>query len=106
MKQTIIGEHKTDEKGNPTGGRSFGTGIEINWQNGPLGRGRERVEPTGAFVEGVIEAARQRIAFYQTASAGKFACNENAQALHHLTQALEALERRTQAREVEGLHVP
>ena len=49
-------EHWTDSDGNPTGGVSSGRGFTISWQNGPLGRGEDRVEPNGAFVEDVIAA--------------------------------------------------
>lgn len=99
--------NKLDGNGNPTGGKVSGIGLEISWQNGPLGRGADRAEPNGAFVETVISAAKQRIEFYQEASAGKFACEENASAILLLVAALEALEARTAAREerqVEGTH--
>lgn len=98
-----------DEDGNPTGGQVSGMGIELRWQDGPLGRGPERSAPNGAFVEDVIEAARQRIAFYQTASGGRFACRENAIALTKLDEALLWLDKRTrdrEARAVEGTHTP
>lgn len=97
----------TDPDENPTGGTVKGTGIDIEWQNGPLGRGDDRKEPNGAFVETVISAALQRIQFYQTASAGKFACRENALAITKLEEALHWLEARTKAREarqLEGTH--
>lgn len=97
-----------DANGNPTGGHVTGTGMNIQWQNGPLGRDGDRQPPNGAFVETVIEAARQRIEFYQKASGGKFACRENAIAITKLEEALLWLNKRTQdreARQVEGLHV-
>ena len=96
-----------DTEGNPTGGSVKGTGIWINWQDGPLGRGEERQLPNGAFVEDVIAAARQRIQFYQDASSGRFACEENALALEALNTALAALDCRTKRREdagTEGTH--
>jgi hypothetical protein len=96
-----------DLNGNPTGGHVTGTGLSIQWQNGPLGRDAERQVPNGAFVETVIQAARQRIEFYQTASNGKFACEENASALTCLDDALKVLDSRTkkrEARQVEGTH--
>jgi hypothetical protein len=96
-----------DENGNPSGGSVQGKGLDIRWQNGPLGRGEQRQESNGAFVETVIAAAKQRIEFYQTASDGKFACEENASAITALAIALEALNTRTAAREargVEGTH--
>ena len=99
--------NRLDAKGNPSGGIVSGTGLSIFWQDGPLGRGADRQEPNGAFVETVIAAARQRLEFYQTASLGRFACVENAEAIDLLTAALEVLDRRTQgreARQVEGTH--
>lgn len=96
--------NETDSDSNPTGGSVSGTGIDIRWQNGPLGRGEGRREPNGAFVETVIEAARQRIAFYQDS---KFSCRENALAITKLEEALHWLNSRTARREaagVEGTH--
>lgn len=93
-----------DEDGNPAGGVSCGKGFCISWQNGPLGRGAERKEPNGAFVETIIDAARKRLDFYQS---GKFACKENELAIHYLNLALYALNKRTEERErreVEGTH--
>ncbi len=93
-----------DENNNPTGGHVNGVGLSIVWQNGPLGRDGDRKEPNGAFTETVIDAARQRIQFYQD---GKFACIENAEAIKLLEQALAVLNSRTKRREaanVEGTH--
>lgn len=107
MLQKIEGTHHLDEKGNPAGGETHGRGIEIRWQNGPLGRGDDRKEPNGAFVEGVIAAAIDRIEHYQTASEGRFKCRENALAITKLEEALLWLQKRTmdrEARQVEGTH--
>lgn len=104
MTQEIVGKHFNDEKGNPAGGTTTGTGLSISWQNGPLGRDGDRLAPNGAFVEGVIAAAIDRIAYYQ---ASKFNCRENALALTKLEEALHWLNARTQKREaqkVEGTH--
>ena len=104
MKQKIESNHGTDNNGNPTGGHTTGMGIAISWQNGPLGRGENRREPNGAFVEGVIETAADRLRFYQSS---KFACETNANALRYLELALAELEKRTadrEARAVEGTH--
>lgn len=104
MKQKVNSQNVTDENGNPTGGTCSGVGISISWQNGPLGRGAERKDPNGAFVEGVIQAAIERLEFFQS---GKFACETNARAISHLLLAMDALESRTRDREdrgVEGLH--
>ena len=105
MKQGHFEEHWSDENGNPAGGVSSGRGFAISWQNGPLGRGEERREPNGAFVEHVIEAVIGRIRFYQES---RFECVENASALSHLMLAAEALDIRTRDREhrgVEGEHL-
>ncbi len=104
MKQHLETSNELDTNGNPAGGMVSGTGISINWQNGPLGRDESRIEPSGAFVEGVIQAALQRIEYYQ---GSKFACRENALAATKLEEALHWLESRTasrEAREVEGTH--
>lgn len=109
MKQKLEEKHELDSEGNPAGGTTLGTGILIKWQNGPLGRGEDRKDPNGAFVEGVIQAAIGRLEFYQTTSNRKFACRENAIALTHLETALLWLEKRThdrEEREVEGTHTP
>ena len=45
----IVGHTDTDT--DPAGGFVHGKGFRIDWQNGPLGRGNERQEPNGAFVE-------------------------------------------------------
>ena len=104
MKTAATFQNLVDEGGNPAGGNYKATGIDINWQNGPLGQGTERKEPNGAFVENVIDAAIKRIEFYQ---ASKFKCRENAIALTQLETALLWLGKRTADREerkVEGTH--
>jgi hypothetical protein len=105
MRQGFTAHHFLDEQGRPSGGTTSGVGFTIGWQSGPLGRGPERLAPNGAFVEDIIAAAKNRIAFYQ--GSGGFACPENETALQHLEAALEALDSRTKAREargVEGTH--
>lgn len=96
--------NKCNADGNPAGGFVHGVGMTIDWQDGPLGRGADRKEPNGAFVETVIDAARQRIQFYQDS---KFSCRENAIAITKLEEALLWLNKRTADRErkgVEGTH--
>ena len=104
MEQAISSRHDLDANGNPAGGITTATGIEIQWQNGPLGRGKDRKEPNGAFVESVIQAALERLQFYQN---GKFKCRENALAITKLEEALHWCNHRTknrEKREVEGTH--
>ena len=104
MRREITEIHRQDAEGNPTGGHTTGLGIDIVWQDGPLGRGTDRLEPNGAFVEGVIQAALGRLQFYQTTT---FKCQENAVAITRLEAALHWLQHRTEGRErrnVEGTH--
>lgn len=100
MKQDMKIENWLDENENPAGGFVSSTGLRIDWQNGPLGRGEDRKEPNGAFVETVIYAVIERIKFYQL---GKFNCRENALALTKLEEALHWLESRTQRREIQDV---
>lgn len=105
MNQNFNSEHLLDEHGNPAGGVTSAMGLIVTWQNGPLGRGADRQEPNGAFVETVIAAAKDRIEFYQADE--RFNCAENAAAIAALGQALDHLEARTKRREaagVEGTH--
>jgi len=100
MNQDIEFRNATDSDGNPTGGTVMGTGITITWQDGPLGRGKDRKEPTGAFVEGVLKAAKVRLEFYQES---KYPCQENSEALMHVNEAIRILNERTTRREKEGV---
>ncbi len=102
--QTLVFENFNDDNGNPAGGYASSVGLIIQWQEGPLGRGDDRQEPNGAFVETVIRAALQRLEYYQDSG---FACDENAEAASNLRVALECLSDRTRRREeedVEGTH--
>ena len=102
--QPLTQTHLVDRDGNPAGGSTTGIGLEIRWQDGPLGRDGDRMEPNGAFVEGVIQAALGRLEFYNS---GKFRCRENSLAITHLEEALHWCQHRTAAREsrqVEGTH--
>lgn len=107
MLDKFSAQNDVDTQGNPTGGSARGVGMEIEWQNGPLGRDTMRIKPNGAFVETVIAAAKQRIEFYQKAGGGKFNCRENSIAITKLDEALLWLNKRTtdrEARNVEGTH--
>ena len=109
MLQKVTANHEVDRQGNPSGGVTVALGIHINWQKGPLGRGPDRKKPNGAFVEGVIAAAVDRLQFYQRAKGGKYMCRENSLAITRLEEALHWLEARTrdrEAREVEGENEP
>ena len=106
MRHGILTHNETNAEGVPTGGTVVGTGITIVWQRGALGRGGEKQPPNGAFVEDVIDAAKQRLEYFQSSG---FACPENAHAIACLESALAALDERTrrrEARQVEGTHTP
>ena len=106
-KNSITILNRIDKDGNPTGGSAYGKGLAIQWQRGPLGRGDDRKEPNGAFVEDLLVVAKRRLDFYQGASEGRFSCPENAEAISHIQKAIEALESRTKRREeagIEGTH--
>ncbi len=78
MLQNLNEMHRLDDNGRPAGGNTYGVGIHITWQNGPLSVDGERHDPNGAFVEGVIAAAIGRMEFYQST---EFSCRDNALAL-------------------------
>jgi hypothetical protein len=100
MLQEITVKNDSDANGNPHGGTVTGRGIDITWQKGPLAVSGERLEPNGAFVEGVIAAAVSRLEFYQES---QFKCRENALAITHLQEALHWLQHRTAGREARGV---
>ncbi len=100
MKCGFFSDQWSDPDGNFAGGVSTGRGFTISWQNGPLGKGVDRREPNGAFVEDIIDAARDRLEFYQKS---KFCCADNEQAIAHLQRALAILDRRTKDREERGV---
>ena len=108
MLQEFTATNNVDEDGLPAGGNVTSIGLSIEWQKGPLGEeGVDRREPNGAFVETVIAATKQRIEWYQEVNEGRFACDENADAIVYLKTALYVLDQRTkdrQARGVEGTH--
>lgn len=121
INENIVTHNLTDEEGNPTGGfvqlvvKKDGEdhmAFNINWQDGPRGSKDLNKDgspvalmpPNGAFIEDVIWSAIQRLEFFQ---ASKFECEENAQAISSLEEALKVLESRTKersARKVEGKH--
>lgn len=114
MRQRIESEHRADDKGLPAGGTTTGCGITIEWQAGPLPHPdrlvgdphkvfAEDIGANGAFVEGVIAAAIDRIMWYETVSEGRFANSANKKAIGLLSQALEALDERTKERMQRGV---
>ena len=109
MKKTLQSKHWLDTEGNPGGGQTYGRGFCIAWQRGPLKNIEPTVrsdtipkksQPNGAFVEEIIEAAIDRLEFYQE---GKFKHPENEHAICMLKSAIDALNRRTRSRKKRGV---
>lgn len=96
MIQSIDEIHYTDPDGNPAGGSTHSTGLDITWQNGLV----ENQEPNGAFAETVIRAALGRLQYYND---GKFRCRENSLAITHLEEAIHWLKARQEARETRAV---
>jgi hypothetical protein len=92
----------TDEHGNPSGGYAHGPGLCVEFQDGPRGKdaGGNLAPANGAFVEDLLVAARQRLAFFQRS---RFAHNANANAMMHIEHALRALEERANERSGRGV---
>jgi hypothetical protein len=104
MLQQFEATHRLDEAGKPAGGIVKAEGLSVYWQNGPLGRGEDRKEPNGCFVETLIAVASDRLDFYNN---NGFRCVENENAIACLNAALVFLNERTARREdagVEGTH--
>ena len=76
-------------------GRTTAVGIDITWHVGTLGQGLN-----GARVDGVIRAAMAKLEEFQ---AGPLRCDENREALAHLTAALACLDARTRERNLRGV---
>lgn len=94
----------TDDLGNPTGGWTAMVvgdpeyhAIQIHWQNGIIGEYGQN----GAFIEDVLEAARQRLQWFQ--SHERFRCRENAMAITKIEEALQWLDWRTRQRVTQGV---
>jgi len=71
---------------------------EIYFQNGPI----KETGLHGIFIEDALVIAHDRLSVLNT---GKFECDYNDRALHHIEHALQALRERTNdraARQVEG----
>ena len=85
-KQNFFQEHWQDDEGKPTKGLSCGRGFTICWNSaGGTVQVSGEIVYLGAQIEDVLSAVISRIAYYQE---GKFACDENAQALSELEAAL------------------
>lgn len=106
----MVVQNMVDDDANPTGGYVSlivdkngepHNALTVNWQDGPRGTDEQGVlkPQNGAFVEDVILAAIQRLEFFQ---GSKFESDYNAEAIGHLAQAIEALEKRSNERAQAG----
>ena len=97
----VVSNFSVDRGGNPTGGTTFmvasgqrdsdHSALHVNWQDGMVGPDGQN----GAFIEDVLEAARQRLQFFNTT---EFRCRENSIAITKIEEALQWLDWRTRAR--------
>ena len=90
-----INQNWTNEDGTHAGGQSTGIGFTIAWQRGPLSEGGRN----GAFVIEVIEACMHQLDYFESTA---YACKENAEAYHHLSEAIRWLKERRDRRQQEG----
>jgi hypothetical protein len=111
MEHALEIDHRTDAAGMPAGGTITGTGLAIEFQDGPIPRGPDGALPleasNGAFVEDLLHAALSRLQWYQTECGGRFACHQNVLAIAGVEEALFQMRARTserQERGVEGSH--
>lgn len=95
----------SDTDQNPTGGTYTCTGLDVRFQDGPLGSGDNKKEPNGCFLEDLLTCSIKRLEFYQGEGdgSGKFKCDTNQAALESCRSALESLESRTKTRTDQGV---
>lgn len=86
-----INQNWQDENGNHDGAISTGIGFTIAWQRGAL----DKAGRNGAFLLEVLAACKHQLEYYQS---GKFACQENGNALHALKVCIAELESRKNRR--------
>lgn len=91
-----------DADGNPSGGYAHGPGLCVAFQDGPRGKKHDGtlLPANGAFVEDLITAAYQRLAFFE---GSKFKHEANHRAMLHLQSAIEALQERAKERAQRGV---
>jgi hypothetical protein len=98
--EALVESHfHTDGDGNPTGGETKmvapgapdEVALLIRWQDGIVGDN----DQSGAFVEDVLEAARQRLLFFNST---RFRCRENSIAITKIEETLQWLDWRTRQR--------
>jgi len=85
----------------PQSGYVTGPGLTVVWQDGPRAKQTDGSLATanGAFVEDVLLAAKERLAFFQST---KFNHPANDEAITYIEKALESLNSRAKNRESQG----
>ena len=98
----ITARNHVDANGNPAGGYAHGKGLCVSFQDGPRGKNADGnlLPANGAFVEDLLVAARQRLAFFQDST---FAHDANAECIRHLDYCIEALNNRAIERARRGV---
>ena len=97
--EEIVGHNVTDKDGNPAGGNAEGRGLDIDWQDGPIGRDGGG-QTNGALVEDVLEVCKRRILFYE---GSRLTCDENVEAIGFIDAAIRTLGKRRQDRAARGV---
>lgn len=90
-----INHNWTNEDETHDGGVSTGIGFTIAWQRGPLNENGRN----GAFLLEVLDSCRGQLEYFQETF---LPCEENETALHHLNEAIKALESRRNKRKADG----
>jgi len=77
--------------GTPDGGWAEAPGLAIRWQKGALNFEEGEVSWNGCFLVTLLQVAEAQLEFYENS---KYACNDNADALVKVREAMEILNRR------------
>jgi hypothetical protein len=90
---------REDAEGHPTGGSTWAEGfkMEIDWQDGIIGPEGQN----GAFIEDVLEAALQRLRYFNSRPVSR--CRENSLAITKIEEAIQWLDWRTRNRVQQGV---
>lgn len=92
----MINKNWTNPDGTHAGGTFSDTGVTIAWQRGPISKEGDQ---NGALLLTVLGACKDQLEYFQDS---KFACEENQEALDHLSACMGVLERRRDRRKAEG----
>lgn len=98
----VTARNYLDDLGNPAGGYAHGVGFCVSWQDGPR---TKQVDGTlapanGAFIEDLLVAVTQRLAFFQSS---QYVHEANAKAMQLVNQAMATLAERANERASRGV---